>query len=654
MASSCIIYFDIAAVVIMAVTLLSLILRGMTRGATNRVYLTCMILVLVTAVACLAGEVYDQCIMPSLVQSGVVDPNQPPPARDAITLVYYALRSLTAPMYLVLIATVSTTTHRLNSNNFRRVCLWVPMVGTFLFVLTNPVHHLVYNYVQGVPVAGSHIWILYAAATYYALIGIAWLVRWRKLLSSLEFTTLLLLYPIVFVSLIVEHELPDLHINMFITSVSMLIVSAFVIRPENRFDTLVNAASLPAYREMCRRAFLSDRPLCLVCLEIVNLERLRDLVGKDELQNIVRNVSANLSSRLERDDVLYYLRNGSFCIMSRNLSIDHALRVAHQAHSEGKMRSMDSDERSARTMMRTCVVRIPHDVPDNDTLKAFVRRFSHLMPQTGVTTFEELSKQENFGLEMALSDIVKRSIEDHSFTVYYQPIWNLANKRFQSAEALIRLDDPTFGQISPAMFIPEAEQNGLIDEIGDILFEKICAFLGRVDYRATGLDYLEVNLSAEQCIQPNLASNLIALMHEHGVEPRRMNLEITETSSAFSQKVIDANVHTLSAAGVTFSLDDYGTGYSNAIRMLSLPFSVVKFDKSLVDGLGDPSVRTMLSSTITMLHSIGKQTLAEGVETAEQTETLAKMGIDFIQGYHYAKPMPEDEFLAFLEEHNRA
>jgi len=138
------------------------------------------------------------------------------------------------------------------------------------------------------------------------------------------------------------------------------------------------------------------------------------------------------------------------------------------------------------------------------------------------------------------------------------------------------------------------------------------------------------------------------------VEPRRMNFEITETSSAFSQEAIDANVRTLSAAGVTFSLDDYGTGYSNAIRMLSLPFSIVKFDKSLVDGLDDPSVRTMLSSTITMLHSIGKQTLAEGVETAKQAEALAEMGVDYIQGYYYAKPMPEDEFLAFLKEHNRA
>lgn len=654
MASSHIIYFDIAAVVIMAVTLMSLILRNITRGATSRVYLTCMILVTVTAVACLIGEVYDQAIMPGLALSGAVDPNQPPPARDAITLLYYALRSLTAPMYLVLIATVTTTTHRLNSSAFRRICLWAPMIGILLFVLTNPLHHLVYYYVQGMPEPGHCIWILYAVAAYYALIGVAWLVRWRKLLASLEFATLLLLYPIVFASLAVEYTFPTLRINMFITSVAMMIISAFVIRPENRFDALVNAASLPAYREMCRRAFLTDRHLCLVYLEIVNLERLRDLVGKDELQDIVRSVSANLSTRLERDDVLYYLRNGLFCIMSRSLSVDHALRIAQQAHSEGRERAGDNEERSARTKMRTCIVRVPEDVSDNDTLKAFVRRFAHLMPQSGVSTFGQLAQQENFELEMALSGLVERSIRERSFTVYYQPIWSLADQRFRSAEALVRLDDPVFGQVPPAMFIPEAEQNGSIDEIGNILLEKICAFLGRVDYEATGLDYLEVNLSAEQCTQPSLADDLLELMRKHGVQPDRMNLEITETSSAFSQEIIDANVYALSTAGVAFSLDDYGTGYSNAIRMLSLPFSIVKLDKSLVDGLDDPAVRAMLASTITMLKSIGKQTLAEGVETAEQADALAELGVDFIQGYYYAKPMPEDAFLAFLEERNRA
>lgn len=140
--------------------------------------------------------------------------------------------------------------------------------------------------------------------------------------------------------------------------------------------------------------------------------------------------------------------------------------------------------------LRTCVVRIPEDVSDNDTLKAFVRRFSHLAPQSCVITFQELSQREDFGLEMALSDIVAHAIEECSFSVYYQPIWSLADKRFRSAEALVRLDDPAFGQVPPTMFITEAEQNGSIEEIGSILLEKICAFLGNVDHEAMGLDYV--------------------------------------------------------------------------------------------------------------------------------------------------------------------
>lgn len=653
MASYDTILFDIAAVIIMGVTLLSLLLRHVTKGATNRVYLSCMVLVTITAVTCLLGEVCDLLLMPAIAQAGTA-PDYPPAARDSLTLAYYALRSLTPPMYLVLIATISSTTHRLNSSNVRRFLLWAPMIGSLLVVLANPLHHLVYHYAQGVLEHGPLIWVLYGTAAYYSLVGIAWLIRWRELLSRSEFFTLMAIYLIVFTSFVVEFAFPALHIDMFITSIAMMLLSAFVIRPERRLDSLVGAASLPAYREMCRRAFLSERRLCLVYLEIVNLERLRDLVGKDELQDIVRKVSANLSNQLERDDTLYYLRNGSFCIVPRNPDADHALGIARRAHEEGRAKSMGNEERSRRTEMRTCIVRIPEDVPDNDTLKAFVRRFAHLAPKSCVTTYDELARRDGFDLEMALSDIVARAIEDHSFMVHYQPIWSLEEQRFPSAEALVRLHDPTFGSVPPTMFIPEAEQNGSIDEIGAILLEKICAFLGNVDFEATGLEYLEVNLSAEQCMRPELAGELLELMGKYGVEPKRMNLEVTETASLFSQEAIDANVRELSAAGVAFSLDDYGTGYSNATRMLNLPFSLVKLDKSFIDNLGDPAVHAMLASTIALLKSIGKRVLAEGVETREQADALAEMGVDYIQGYYYAKPMPQDEFLAFLEERNRA
>lgn len=648
-----IIHFDIAATIIMVVILMSLILRRMTKGATNRVYLSAMVLVTMTAIACLLGELYDAQIMPGLVQSGLADPNQPPGARDALTLLYYALRSLTAPVYLVLIATISSTTHRLNTNNVTRVFLWVPMIATLVLVLTNPLHHLVYYYVQGAPQNGPLIGVVYATTAYYSILGIIWLIRWRVVLTNLEFATLLVLYPVVFASLLAQYMMPDLHIDMFIMSIAMLIISAFVIRPEKRLDSLVGAANLPAYREMCRRAFITDRPLCLVFLEIVNLEQLRELVGKDELQNVVHDMAANLSSTLERDDMLYYLRNGLFCISPRNLDVDHALEIAWRTHKEGRAKSVEGDEKPTQARMRTCVVRVPEDASGIDTLKAFIRRFAHLVPQSCVTTFAELSQRDDFELQMALSNIVEQAIENRSFSVHYQPVWCVADGKYHSAEALVRLDDRAFGSIPPTLFIPEAEQSGAIVDIGAIMLEKICQFLETVDFERSGLDFVEVNLSVDQCVRPELADELLDLMRTHNVEPSRMNLEITETSSSYSQEVVADNVRKLSSAGISFSLDDYGTGYSNVTRALDLPFTLIKLDKSFVDNLDSPAVRTVLAETISMMKAVGKQVLAEGAETPEQVETLSKMGIDYIQGYYFAKPMPEEEFIAFLEEHNR-
>lgn len=259
---------------------------------------------------------------------------------------------------------------------------------------------------------------------------------------------------------------------------------------------------------------------------------------------------------------------------------------------------------------------------------------------------------EDFALNMALSTCIERAIQQRSFQVYYQPILCLEDGRFHSAEALVRLQDPQFGWISPGLFIPEAEQSGAILGIGSILLDKICAFLGQVDYASTGLSYVEVNLSIEQCIRPQIALELLELMRAHGVDPSRINLEITETSSSFSQRIIERNVRTLAESGVTFSLDDYGTGYSNITRALSLPFDLIKFDKSFVDNMGDSATSTVLAQSIAMMKQVGKQVLVEGVETAAQAEALRAMGADYIQGYLYSRPLPQEEFVSFLLKHN--
>jgi sensor c-di-GMP phosphodiesterase-like protein len=247
---------------------------------------------------------------------------------------------------------------------------------------------------------------------------------------------------------------------------------------------------------------------------------------------------------------------------------------------------------------------------------------------------------------------VAHAIRERSFEIYYQPIYSLKDECFYSAEALARLTDPEYGPIPPAVFISDAEQSGAILQIESILLDKIFCFLGSVDYEATGLSYVEINLSTEQCMRPQMARELLGMMEGYGVSPRHVNLEMTETSAAFSQNIIEGNIRTLIGAGTSFSLDDFGSGYSNIVRMLDLPFDIVKYDKSFADDLWQHDTHIVLADTIPMLQSLGKKVLVEGVETAEQAEELRRLGVDYIQGYYYARPMPQDQFVAFMTEKN--
>ena len=207
-----IIYFDIAAVVIMSISLASLLLRNLTRGAANRVYLSAMILVTLTAASALAGEIYDALIVTSIIENTPIDNEYTRVARSALGILYYSLRSLMAPAYLVLIATISDTTHRLNSNNFVRFILWAPMLILLALVITNPIHHQLFVYDGGILYRGPLVLALYAEAGYYSIAGIFWLVRWRSIFTDNEFATLVMLYPSLIAITAIQYELPVLRL----------------------------------------------------------------------------------------------------------------------------------------------------------------------------------------------------------------------------------------------------------------------------------------------------------------------------------------------------------------------------------------------------------------------------------------------------------
>ncbi|MGN1340428.1 MAG: EAL domain-containing protein [Oscillospiraceae bacterium] len=245
--------------------------------------------------------------------------------------------------------------------------------------------------------------------------------------------------------------------------------------------------------------------------------------------------------------------------------------------------------------------------------------------------------------------VLTKAVQEKAFNVVYQPIYSTVEKRFASAEALVRLQDcGDLGFISPEVFIPMAEEQGLVAEIGGIVFEKVCSFAAENKLWEKGIHYIEVNLSGMQSVDPSLPEQLSEVMEKYGIDPKFINLEITETASIDGGDMLMRNMKNLRDMGFHFSMDDFGTGYSNLAQMARVHFELVKLDKSLIwPAFGDNTEEPMviLESCIDMILQLGANIVAEGVETKEQVDFLTERGVNYLQGYFFSKPVPGEAFL---------
>lgn len=245
--------------------------------------------------------------------------------------------------------------------------------------------------------------------------------------------------------------------------------------------------------------------------------------------------------------------------------------------------------------------------------------------------------------------LILRAIEKDLVEVFYQPIYSTKEHCFTSAEALVRIRDEEGNLVPPGEFISVAEQNGMILKLGEMIFEKVCRFVKKRDIEQYGLHYIEINLSVVQCSYEQLAADYIEIMEKYDVPPSFINLEITESASMEAKRVLLKNMEKLMDYGVKFSLDDFGTGQSNLNYIVDMPVDIVKFDRDMTNAyFENGKAKYVMDAAMHMVHGMNLEIVSEGIETKEQYEVMEKLGINYIQGYYFSKPLPEEEFLQFL------
>lgn len=265
--------------------------------------------------------------------------------------------------------------------------------------------------------------------------------------------------------------------------------------------------------------------------------------------------------------------------------------------------------------------------------------------QIGYVDNEDIN--ELFAYNEVKNELTNALLENR-VEVFYQPIYSFKEEKYISCEALCRIRKKDGSLLSPGLFIPIAEETGLIVQLGETVFTKVCEFLSRKEI-SERLRYIEVNLSVAQFEERSLADRFIEIMEQYQIQPFQINLEITESTAIKGKMNLINNINKFLDQGISFSLDDFGKGESNLMYLVEMPVSIVKLDMDMTKAYFiEPKAKYVIDATVQMAHKLGLSVVSEGVETEEELNAMCSEKIDFIQGYYFSKPLPESEFVEEL------
>ncbi len=639
------IHFDIAAVVLLSILLYTNVSRKMTKGVPDKIFISLILITLGSSAADIVSILLDNSVISNGATESIL------PALYWSHSIYLLLHNFTTILYLLFIVSLTDTWHKLRNNKIWCVVFWLPISAIVFIIAINPFNQKLFYFKDFIYTRGELFPLMYVVAAMYVIAATMYLIHHRKLFTIRKMASVVAIAPLLAAAMIVQFYFPASTVEMYANALGLMFAAMTVQMPEEVIDSFTGLRKYSSYADDMKKNFANVKHVTVILINSINYVALQSDISYDatkELLEVIAEKLKGINKEMKLHALLYYLDHGRFRVVLRDSYRNEAEAAADRINNALKEK-ISVCEREVEMLFSICVAECPDEIADFKTLMSFGGDFHEKLKYTGhVMRADEIFGQKQFMLMSRLDDIIENAFVNRRFQVYYQPIYSIRQKKFVSAEALLRLYDDEYGFVSPELFIPAAEKSGAIYRIGDYVTKEVCRFIASDEYKKLGLEYIEINLSAAQCTQDGLVDNILGLIEQYGISPGSINLEITETAAANAHSAMENNLKRLSEAGISFSLDDYGTGYSNIKRVVSLPLKIVKLDKSFVDEMSNPKMLIVVRNTVRMLKDMKMEIVAEGIETESMMEQFASLSCDFIQGYYFSKPVPEDKFVEFI------
>ncbi len=574
----------------------------------------------------------------------------------AVEVFFFFFHSFLAPSYALYVMSLNGTLAGRKGGIW--FVYWTPVLLVEIFNIVNiffppdarPLYTIVTTADGGLAYQrGDYMFILYVVAFIYIIYGLIVFIKNIKALNKKKIAALVMFNVFTLSGVFFQFFWSSIKLEAFFESMSTL---GLLLLLENDGEIINHNTDLfneLAFSSDNAIAMASKRKYTIITLKTPNYYQYLEMLSDREFKAIELEIARFLTT-IHKPSFIYHLTSGSFALIVYDKEKEKVEEIVEKC----KKRFAEpwrSENIEATVRWIITVARVPEDIDDPSQVH-------YLFLGKTAKTEQRIVVRDGLSLQFIkhrskIEGAIGRGLKDGNFKLYYQPIWDAKRDRIVSAEALLRLIDPELGLISPAEFIPVAEENGTIIEIGHWVFEEACRFATENNLERLGIEWLEINLSVYQLPEKNLPGRFLETTHRYGISPSFMNIEITESADADENTDLVSIIEGLAEVGFPLSLDDYGTGYSNLTRLVQSNFTNIKLDRSLLlSAENDKAGKKVLSKTYDTMNSLSFHTIQEGVETEEQKELVISCGAEMIQGFLFSKPIPENDFIEYVIKFN--
>ncbi|GAB3183074.1 bifunctional diguanylate cyclase/phosphodiesterase [Hydrogenophaga aquatica] len=424
-----------------------------------------------------------------------------------------------------------------------------------------------------------------------------------------------------------------------------------------------NLAFYDSLTGLANRTLLKDRvqhdlsqakrhqsPLSLLFIDLDHFKNINDSLGHQIGDGVLIEVARRIQSLVREQDTVARLGGDEFVALLPDTAAEGAAHMARKL-LELVARPYQVDQQELTVTPSIGIALFPDDGADFETLYRCADTAMYRAKQEGRNgySFFTHEMQAHSIRRLQLENALRRALERQQLSLHYQPQVNVSTGEFVGIEALLRWNHPEWGPVSPAEFIPVAESSGQILAIGEWVLRTAAAQVRRWMDEGLPPMVLAVNLSAVQFRQPQLPAVIVQILQDTGLPPGNLELELTESAAMHDPEGAIETMNALHGQGILMSVDDFGTGYSSLNYLKRFQVYKLKIDQSFVqDVTNDPEDASIVAAIVRMAHSLGLKVIAEGVETQAQLDFLRDQGCDEMQGYYLARPLPPNDFEAWL------